>query len=97
MNDDHLYVVVYDIGDPKRWRRIFRLMNGYGEWIQLSVFQCRLSRRRHAEMIALLDGMIVNGHDHVIILDMGLAEGMEPRAVSLGKEFQPVQRDPVVV
>ena len=24
--DEHLYIVAYDIGDPKRWRRVFRLM-----------------------------------------------------------------------
>jgi len=46
--DEHLYIVTYDIRDPKRWRRIFKIMNGYGEWVQLSVFQCRMSRRRHA-------------------------------------------------
>lgn len=97
MNDEHLYVVVYDIGDARRWRRVFRLMNGYGEWVQLSVFQCRLSRRRHAELIALLDGIILDGADHVVILDMGPAEGVRPRAVSLGKEFRPVEREPVVV
>ena len=45
---EHLYIVVYDIGDPKRWRRVFKLMRCYGEWVQLSVFQCRMSRRRHA-------------------------------------------------
>ena len=39
--DENLYIVAYDISDPRRWRRVFRLMNGYGEWLQLSVFQCR--------------------------------------------------------
>ena len=38
--EEHLFVIVYDISDTKRWRRVFRLMNGYGEWLQLSVFQC---------------------------------------------------------
>ena len=44
--DERLYVVAYDIADQKRWRRVFKAMHGYGEWLQLSVFQCRLSRRR---------------------------------------------------
>src|SRR5690606_2499180 len=48
--DEHLYLVTYDIRDDKRWRRVFKTMKGFGEWLQLSVFQCRLSRRRHAEM-----------------------------------------------
>ena len=96
-SDERLYVVTYDIGEPKRWRRVFRLMHGYGEWLQLSVFQCRLSRRRHAELIALLDGMIHHKDDHVVLLDLGLADEVRPHVVSLGKEFQPIEREPVVV
>lgn len=95
--DEHLYIVAYDIGDQKRWRRIFRLMHGYGEWLQLSVFQCRLSRKRHAELIALLDGIINHKQDHVIFLDVGPADSVKPKVVSLGKDFEPVTREPVVV
>ena len=46
MNDERTYIVTYDIADARRWRRVFKTMNGFGEWLQLSVFQCRLSRRR---------------------------------------------------
>jgi len=95
--DEHLYVVAYDIADKKRWRQVFRLMHGYGEWMQLSVFQCRLSRTRHAEMIALLDGIIHHDDDHVIVMDMGIADAVKPRTVSLGKDFKPVERSPVIV
>jgi CRISPR-associated protein Cas2 len=94
---EHLYVVSYDIRDPKRWRRVFKLMNGYGEWLQLSVFQCRLSRRRHADLIALLDGMLKNDEDHVVMLDLGPADEVRPRVTSLGKSFTPVAREAVVV
>ncbi|MDP2822175.1 MAG: CRISPR-associated endonuclease Cas2 [Sulfuritalea sp.] len=96
-NEERLYLVTYDIGDERRWRRIFRLMRGYGEWVQFSVFQCRLSRQRHAELIALLDGMILHGEDHVITIDIGPAEGVTPRVTSLGKTFEPVVLEPVIV
>ena len=96
--DEHLYIVTYDIGDQKRWRAVFRLMNGYGEWVQLSVFQCRLSRKRHAEMLATLDEIVNQKDDHVVIIDVGIAENVTPRVVSLGKRvFEPVQREPVIV
>jgi CRISPR-associated protein Cas2 len=95
--DEHLYMITYDISDPKRWRRVFKLMNGYGEWLQLSVFQCRLSRRRHAELVTTLDEIIVNDHDHILMLDLGPAERVEPRIISLGKTFQPVLREVVIV
>ncbi len=97
ITEEHLYIVAYDISDPKRWRRVFRLMNGYGDWVQLSLFQCRLSRQRHAELIALLDGIIHNGEDHLVLLDLGPAENIVPRVVSLGKTFTPVAREPVIV
>jgi len=96
-DDAHIHVVVYDISDPKRWRRVFRLMNGYGEWMQLSVFQCRLNRQRHAELVALLDGLIHHDEDHVMIMDMGPADRVEPRVVSLGKDYQALTNEPIIV
>ncbi len=95
--EEHLYIVTYDISDTKRWRRVFKLMNGYGEWLQLSVFQCRLSRRRHAELLATLDELILDDHDHVLMLDLGLADKVDPRVISLGKSFEAVVREPVIV
>lgn len=97
MDKEHLYIVCYDICDPKRWRRVFKVMNGYGEWLQLSVFQCRLSARRHAELSALLDGIVLHGIDHVVMVDVGVAEAIKPRVHSLGKPFEAVAREPVIV
>jgi len=98
MRDDvHLYIVTYDISDSRRWRAVFKLMNGYGEWLQLSVFQCRLTRKRHAELVATMDEIIHHTADHVILVDLGLAENVEPRVVSLGKAFTPIEREPIIV
>ncbi len=95
--DEHLYIVTYDVSDQKRWRRVFTLMKGYGEWLQLSVFQCRLSRRRHADLLATLDELINHDHDHVLMLDLGVADNIDPRVVSLGKSFEAVKREPTIV
>ena len=93
-----LYIVTYDISDPKRWRSVFQLMHGYGEWLQLSVFQCRLSRQRHAEMVATLDELIHHRQDHVVVMDMGRADAVTPKVVSLGKRvFEAVAREPIIV
>ena len=61
------YLVSYDIACRKRWRRVFRLLRGYGEWIQLSVFRCRLDSRRHARMKAELAELIDTGEDRLLI------------------------------
>lgn len=95
--NEHLYIITYDIKDEKRWRRVFKLMKGYGEWLQLSVFQCRLSARRHAELFSLLDGIIHHDDDHILMLDLGPAEKVMPKVVSLGKAFQVVTREAVIV
>jgi len=97
MSQQHLYLVAYDISDAKRWRRVFKVMNGYGEWLQYSVFQCRLDKVRHAELIALLDEIIHHDDDHVIIMDLGPAEKVEPKVISLGKSFDVVEKGPVIV
>ncbi|MFW6094301.1 MAG: CRISPR-associated endonuclease Cas2 [Pseudomonadota bacterium] len=96
--DERLYFVVYDISNPKRWRGVFKTMHGYGEWVQLSVFQCRLSPMRHAELIADLDLLIHHDEDHVVIVDVGQADNVDPKIVSLGKKpFRPVEREPLVI
>jgi CRISPR-associated protein Cas2 len=95
--DVRLYIVAYDIREPKRWRRVFKTMHGYGEWLQLSVFQCRLSPRRQVELTAALNELIHHNEDHVLILDLGDAERVELRVTSLGKTFAPVTREPIIV
>jgi CRISPR-associated protein Cas2 len=98
MSDEHLYIVTYDIADDKRWRAIFKLMHGYGEWQQLSVFQCRLTRSRHIELTQQLGNLISLSEDHVLIFDVGPAENMQPKVYSLGKRaFERIVRLPVIV
>jgi CRISPR-associated protein Cas2 len=36
------YLVCYDIADPKRLRRVAALLEGFGQRIQKSVFECEL-------------------------------------------------------
>jgi CRISPR-associated protein Cas2 len=97
IGEENLYIVAYDIAAARRWRRVFRIMEGYGEWVQLSVFQCRLSRMRRVELKLALEEVINHAEDHVIILDLGPAATLRPRVESLGKTFSVVERSPVIV
>ena len=98
MTGEHLYIVTYDIADDKRWRAIFKLMHGYGEWQQLSVFQCRLTRSRHIELMQQLGNLMSLSNDHVMIIDVGPAENVQPKVHSLGKRsFAAIERVPVIV
>lgn len=42
------YFVSYDIGDPKRWRKVFALMKSFGRHFHYSVFLCDLTRAQYA-------------------------------------------------
>ena len=54
------YLVSYDIRDRARYRRTHRVIKGYGEAVQYSVFRCKLSRPQLAglrwELARTLDG-----------------------------------------
>ena len=97
MSGERMYIVTYDIADSRRWRRVFKTMNGFGEWIQLSVFQCRLSRRRRAELETKLRELVKAGEDHVLLIDVGPAEKTELAIKSIGKVFEKIDRKAIVI
>jgi len=39
MNPEQLWVVAYDSPNTKRRRKLAKLLERYGEWLQLSVFE----------------------------------------------------------
>lgn len=88
MKRERHYIVTYDISDQKRWRLVFRTLKSYGEWLQLSVFQCQLTLRRHTEMLESLEGIIHMIDDHVLILDLGPVHQVKPHIQSLGKGYE---------
>ena len=97
MSDERTYIVTYDISDARRWRRVFKVMNGFGDWLQLSVFQCRLSRRRRAELETRLREVVKPGEDHVLLIDIGPADKTDLVVESLGKTFASIERRAIVV
>ena len=97
MARERLYVVTYDISDSKRWRKVFRLLKGFGHWMQLSVFQCRLTARRQSEMMAGLERIMNMAEDHVIIMDLGPADKVELKVESLGKPYEAPRRQATIV
>lgn len=97
MSNERTYIVTYDISDSKRWRRVFKTMHGFGEWLQLSVFQCRLSHRRHVELETKLRELIKAGEDHVLVIDIGPTDKTDIAVISIGKTFSAIEREAIVV
>ena len=98
MNDqDHLYIISYDIRDQKRWKKIYKTLKGFGEWLQLSVFQCRLQKISALRLEAALRDIMNQSEDHVLIIDIGPAENVQPKIHSIGKLFEPIQRRSLII
>jgi len=66
-----VYLVCYDIADPARLRLVYRIMRGYGDGIQKSVFRCELSDRQLAVMKDRLVTTVKHDEDQVLILHTG--------------------------
>ncbi len=76
------YLVTYDISDPKRLRRVFVILQGAGDHLQLSVFRCELNRRELIELRAKLLEVIHQGQDQVLFADLGPADGRGADAIA---------------
>lgn len=92
------YIVTYDIADPSRLRKVFKLMKAYGEHLQFSVFRCDLTKMTLATMKAKLNELIHAQEDQVLIIDIGPTEGRgEEVFESLGKAYVDEGQKPNVV
>lgn len=61
-----MYVVVtYDISEDKRRTKIHKILKSYGQWMQLSVFECNLTDTQYANLRARLSKMIKPEQDSI--------------------------------
>ena len=88
-----LYIVTYDISDPKRLRRVFKTMKGFGQHLQLSVFRCDLTEMERFEMIGALQELIHHDEDQVLLIDLGPSEGRTHRVDSIGRPIPRERRE----
>ncbi|MDQ2642475.1 MAG: CRISPR-associated endonuclease Cas2 [Myxococcota bacterium] len=94
----HTYVVTYDICDPKRLRKVYKTMLGWGEHIQLSVFQCELNHRELVELRVELDQVLHHGDDQILFIDLGTVEGRGSESITaLGRPYIDPERVAIVV
>lgn len=92
------YLVTYDICDPKRLRRTFEIMRGYGDHLQLSVFRCDLSAQERVELRAQLAEVLHMDEDQVLFVDLGPAEGRGRTCIeAMGRAYTHPERVAVVV
>jgi CRISPR-associated protein Cas2 len=65
MNKTTLYVIAYDIPNDKRRTKIHKILCGFGEWTQFSLFECFLDARDLVKLRARLDAVLEPEEDSV--------------------------------
>lgn len=77
----HRWLIAYDVSDAKRLRRMHRLLDGYGDGVQYSVFICDLT---DVELQLLREQILRVMHqqeDRVMFVDLGPMAGRAQHAV----------------
>lgn len=87
----NLYIITYDISDPKRLQRVFKTMRNYGDHLQLSVFACQLSDKDLLVLKDRLREIIHREEDQVLFIRLGPAPSQreEPAIEALGRPYAP--------
>lgn len=82
------YFVTYDICDARRLRRVFEIMKGAGEHVQLSVFRCDLTDRSREELLLELQQEIQATEDQILFIELGPSDGPAAgRVTYLGRPY----------
>jgi CRISPR-associated protein Cas2 len=92
------FLVTYDVADPKRLRQVFKVMKGFGTWLQLSVFSCDLTEMTLVAMKAELTKVMHHTEDAVLIVDVGPSDGRAMTSFEcLGRATRPPDKEPRIV
>jgi CRISPR-associated protein Cas2 len=93
-----VYIVAYDVRDPKRLAKVRKVLLGFGAAIQFSVFRCELTAR---ELIALkrkLGDEIDHRADEVLFANLGPVKGRGADAVeTIGSASGELKRGALVI
>ncbi|MUH01832.1 CRISPR-associated endonuclease Cas2 [Scytonema sp. UIC 10036] len=92
------YLIIYDLPDNKaankRRNRLHKMLSGYGNWTQYSVFECFLTVVKFTEMQIKIEKLIKPEEDsvRVYVLDTGAVK----RTITYGSE-KPRQEEAIII
>jgi CRISPR-associated protein Cas2 len=93
-----LYLIIYDLPDTKaankRRARLHKMLSGYGQWTQYSVFECFLTTVQFAKLQTQLETLIKPQEDsiRIYVLDAGAVR----RTITYGSE-KPRQLEAIIL
>jgi CRISPR-associated protein Cas2 len=92
------YLVCYDITDDRRLRKVFKLMRGFGDHLQYSVFECQFTPSDLIRCRTELARIIKHTEDQVLFVHLGPSEGRGDRVITaLGLPYTAVDAPCIIV
>jgi CRISPR-associated protein Cas2 len=70
----YCYLIAYDIAEPRRWRRVYRILRGVGDSVQYSIFRAELSKMERVLLLERLLPWINEAHDRLLLVNLGVAK-----------------------
>jgi CRISPR-associated protein Cas2 len=93
-----VYLICYDIADPKRLRKVHKTTEDHGPRLQYSVYQCELSKMALIGLKEDLAAIINHRQDQVLFVHLGPEkDGTFKRIESLGRAYVPPEGRSYVV
>jgi CRISPR-associated protein Cas2 len=86
----HIYLMAYDVTDPKRLRKVHKTMRAWGDPLQYSVFKVRCTARELEELRFAL-ARVLTADDRLLVAR--LCAGCAERVVVEGKALSPFETD----
>ncbi|RLS53118.1 MAG: CRISPR-associated endonuclease Cas2 [Planctomycetota bacterium] len=95
----HVFIIAYDISDPKRYRQLYKSMKGAGDSLQYSVFRCELSAVELQELKMKVWPVLNLEEDRVMIVNLGLVEGRGDECIEFwgNPRSEPPDRNAVIL
>jgi CRISPR-associated protein Cas2 len=78
-----LWIVAYDTPSARRRRKLAKLLEGYGQRVQWSVFECRLQKQEINTLVARLSRLVHRSEDRVRLWPV--PEASCARVIQLGQ------------
>lgn len=81
------YLIAYDIAHPRRLRATCKIMEGYGDRLQYSVFLCDLSAMELAQWERRIRPTLDLGEDSIVVIDLGRPGAVPVRCIGLARQI----------
>ncbi|MEZ4867308.1 MAG: CRISPR-associated endonuclease Cas2 [Caldilineaceae bacterium] len=59
------YIIAYDISSDKRRAKVHKILSGFGQWTQYSLFECYLSEKQYLQLRQRLEKILEESLDSV--------------------------------